>query len=164
MASKSNFVIRRVNANADRNYLYSLEGISSEILKNPLANNIYQRINRHGGEILIDHNLPNNPRTLGEYYSTNNKIYIYEANHLNVKEVISTLVHESTHIDFRLGKGIKNNSQFEEYRAFCRQYLYEYNTRPSLTERRKIWEFIKIEPDYQKLPLGKNPFGEEEND
>lgn len=164
MVNEFNFVIRRINADAERNYLYSLEEISSAILKNPLATNIYQRINRHGGQILIDHNPPRNSRLLGEYSPLTNKIHIFEANNLNVKEVLSTLVHESTHIDFRLGKGIKHNSQYEEYRAFCRQYLYEYNTRPSLTERRKIWEFIKIEPDYQKLPLGKNPFGEEEND
>ncbi len=159
MVNESNLVIRRVNAEAEGDYLYSLEDLSYEIINNPLVTNIYQRINRHGGQILIDHNLPANPRLLGEYSPLTNNISIYEAHNLNVKEVISTLVHESTHLDFRLGRGIKHNSQYEEYRAFCRQYLYEYGTRPTLEERRKIWEFIKIEPDYQKLPLGKNPFG-----
>ena len=51
-----------------------------------------------------------------------------------------------------------NNTRYEEFRAFCRQHLYEFNGRPSLEERRKIWEFVNTDPDYKKLPQGKNPF------
>ena len=153
-----NCSIRRNNAPRSGSGLYTEREVGEEISKSPVASKAYQRITRQGTDVILDSNIPSASNLDGQFDPTTNKINIYEMNHFNPKDVVTTLVHESTHVDYRYGRKIKNNTRYEEFRAFCRQHLYEFNERPSLEERRQIWEFVNTDPDYKKLPQGKNPF------
>lgn len=79
-------------------------------------------------------------------------------NNMSANDAVRTMVHESTHVDYRYGRGV-SNTKYEEFRAFCRDYLYKYGERPSLEERRAIWQRLNEDPDYQKLDDGRYPFG-----
>jgi hypothetical protein len=82
-------------------------------------------------------------------------VKIYDENNLNIKNTISTIVHESVHVESR-GKNL-SYSQYEEYRAYRREFLYRENRRPTLAERQATWEFVQKE--YDNIPVGENPFG-----
>ena len=64
-------------------------------------------------------------------------------------------------MEYRNQRRTGNNSQYEEYRAFVREQIFRRSkkrgvqTRPSLEERRQIWEEVKR--DYFNLPQGKYP-------
>jgi hypothetical protein len=77
--------------------------------------------------------------------------------HSSIKESVSTIVHESSHVR-RLERGVFESFLYEEFRAFRREALYlNEGKRPTLAERKVIWEEVKNL--YPKLKEGKNPFG-----
>ena len=97
------------------------------------------------------------------YLSDEMIVKIYEGENYNVRQAVSTIVHESNHVDFRMRRRVKYNSQYEEFRGDVREEMYrnaadpELPVRPTLEKRYEIWEDIKKR--YPELPLGKNPFG-----
>ena len=162
-----NYSIRKQNAPTNEQSIYDVENVGDEIVKNPLAKKAYQRINNQGSEVLIDYDRPSPSNIDGEFDPTTNKVHIYKRNNLTAKDAVGTMVHESTHVDYRYGKGIKNNTRYEEYRAAVRERMYRRSanpnieqTRPSLKERREIWE--QVNRNYSNLEVGKNPFTNEE--
>ena len=84
-------------------------------------------------------------------------------NNLNVDEAVATIVHESTHVEYRNKRRILRNTQYEEYRAFVREEIYRnsqnphISTRPTMKERLDLWDLVlQLYPDLQ---IGKYPFG-----
>lgn len=84
-------------------------------------------------------------------------IDLYMLNARSAKDAVEYLVHEGVHAEktarfgaFRMG------TRYEEYLAFRRQLLFNYGRKPTLQERRDIWDFINQE--YSHLPVGKSPF------
>jgi hypothetical protein len=73
------------------------------------------------------------------------------------QDIGSSISHELTHAA-RVERFNVKPSQYEEYRAFRSQSLYEQSgTRPTLEQRREIWG--QVQQRYSDLPIGKNPFG-----
>jgi hypothetical protein len=83
------------------------------------------------------------------------RIDIYMQNQSSAKSAVSTLVHESSHIDRGL-RGIPQTTRYEEYVAFRREFLYNKGRRPTLQERRNIWQAVN--ELYTDLEVGKSPF------
>ena len=155
-----NHSIRRHNASEGKENLYTVGDVGNEIVNNSLATKAYQRINDQGFDIRINHEYSD--KYGFTKFSTKN-VEIYDANHRNAREAVGTMVHESTHVEYRYKKRIPNNTQYEEYRAAVREATYhrsnnpDKQSRPTLRERKRIWEQIK--EDYSHLEQGKHPFG-----
>lgn len=62
--------------------------------------------------------------------------------------------HEGKHVR-RDTFGLLTNSHYDEYLSYSREFLFQNNRRPTLTERFNIWEQVK--QDYPGLPTGKVP-------
>lgn len=74
-------------------------------------------------------------------------------NNGTAKEAVSALVHKSKHVRNRfLGKV---NTQYDEYQAFRREFLYTEGRRPNLQEKQDIWNMVQ--KTYSDLPMEKNP-------
>lgn len=74
----------------------------------------------------------------------------------SAKDAASTIVHEATH-QRRAYKGLLQKNRYEEYLAFRNEQWFERGARPTLSERRAIWE--SVNDLYPELPVGRNPFG-----
>ena len=155
--------IRRHNAPEGERYLYNLDDVGNEISKSPLARKAYQRINDQGSTVYLDHDMPSPSNVDGEFRPAQNNVHIYEANNMTPQYVVGTMVHESTHVDYRYRRRIKYNTQYEEYRAAVRERMYRRSLnpeieqiRPPLRERRRIWQ--DVAENYSNLDEGKNPF------
>ena len=153
--------IRKRNPADNSNQIYGIEDIGNEVTSDPLATRAYNRITDQGIDVFLDSEAPDST-TSGEFYPLDFEVRIYESNNFNTQDVVSTIVHESTHVDYRFNRRIKDNTQYEEYRAFCREFLYTHKRRPNFKERRKIWETVK--ELYSNLETGKNPFGDINNE
>ena len=75
-------------------------------------------------------------------------------NNNSAQEAVSTLVHEALHIS-RYRRGFTIPTQYEEYLAYRREFLFSKERRPSLLERKKLWD--DVQSQYEHLPLGKSP-------
>ena len=72
-------------------------------------------------------------------------------NNPSASEAVSTIVHESSHVDRAIRLNIEPGStQYEEYLAFRREALYRLGRRPNLAERARIWSVVKL--FYPHLP------------
>jgi hypothetical protein len=152
------YSFRRDNTFGNDNFIYDLKDLGNKILSDPFTNKVYQRITNQGTDVIIDHGIPPTSKTFGEYDPFKNTITIYDQNNLNIKDAISTLIHESVHVEQR-AKGFRN-SIYEEYMAFRRELFYQKEQRrPSLEERKDLWKTINEIPEYQTLDERKNPFG-----
>ena len=147
--------IRKRNPADNSNQIYSVEDIGNEIVKDSLATKAYERINNQGLNVILDKRPLDSSSTAGEFDPIDYEVRIYESNNFNAQEATSTIIHESTHVDYRLKKRIKTNSQYEEYRAACREFLYNNKRRPSLKERQVLWDEVKER--YPNLRIGKQP-------
>lgn len=147
--------IRKRNPADNSNQIYNVEDLGNEIVKDPLATKAYERINNQGLDVILDKRPPDSSSTLGEFDPIDYEVRIYESNNFNAKQAASTIIHESTHVDYRLKKRIKTNSQYEEYRALCREFLYNEKRRPTFRERKNLWNDVKER--YPDLRIGKQP-------
>jgi len=76
-------------------------------------------------------------------------------NNGTAKNAVGTMVHETSH-GRSLQLGRRFGTQFDEFRAFTREFLFDKGRRPTLTERQVIWR--KVQKNYWDAPLEKNPF------
>lgn len=127
--------------------------VGMEISNNPLATRAYSQIQKQGTEMKLDFGNPPSNRTFGQYDYNRNKVEIFMQNNGTAKEAVSTMVHESRHVKNKfLGKA---NTQYDEFRAFTREFLYTEGRRPNLKERIDIWDMVK--KNYPDLQMEKNP-------
>ncbi|MGL6344636.1 MAG: hypothetical protein ACRC80_36490 [Waterburya sp.] len=155
-----NYSIRRHNAPEGKRHPYTVEDIGNKIVENPVARNAYQRINNQGYDVRLNHDYDS---AFGRTKNDVKNVEVFEMNNVNADQAVGTIVHKSTHVDYRYKKGVPYNTQYEEYRAAVRETLYhrskdsDIQTRPTLEERRVIWEDTRR--DYSYLEQGKYPFG-----
>lgn len=155
--------IREHNAPKNNTSPYNVEDVGNEIVNNPVAFKAYQRINDQGYDVRINYDIPDEINDAGVTRRGEKNVDIWQMNNWNKEQAVGTMVHESTHIEYRHQKRRQYNSQYEEYRAFVREELYyrsknpNKQTRPTMKKRRQIWEDVKER--YPLLPQGKYPFG-----
>ena len=158
-----NHSIRTHNKPTNDRSPYTVEDIGNEITNNSVASKAYQRINDEGYDVRLNYDIPEIPEDMGLTRRGEKNVEIYQMNNRNNDEAVGTMVHESTHVEYRHKKRRPYNSQYEEYRAFVREEIYhrskdpDLTNRPSLEERQAIWQ--KILRLYPELPQGKYPFG-----
>ncbi|MBW4536112.1 MAG: hypothetical protein KME09_19430 [Pleurocapsa minor HA4230-MV1] len=158
-----NYSIRKYNAPTNDIGPYTVETVGNEIRNNSVATKAYQRINDQGYDVRINYDRPPEPETVARTQRDVKNVEVYAQNNYSTEDVVGTIVHESTHVEYRHKKRIPYNTQYEEYRAAVRERIYRNSknpyrqTRPTLEERRRIWEDVKR--DYSYLQQGKNPFG-----
>ena len=155
--------IRRHNPQTDR-HPYTVEDVGKAINENPIASEAYQRITDQGYNVRINHDRPPDSNQMGLTRKESNNVEIWEMNNWNKESVIGTMVHESVHVDFRFRKRIRNNTRYEEFRAFVREEMYRNSInsqstqlRPTLQRRYEIWD--EVNQRYPELDEGKYPFG-----
>ncbi|NJL53583.1 MAG: hypothetical protein HC930_18010 [Hydrococcus sp. SU_1_0] len=148
--------IRKRDSADKSNGIYDVKRVWDKITENSLALKAYHRIIDQGVNVFLESNPLDFSMTMGQFDPIEYEVIIYESNNLNAEEVISTMIHESTHVDFRIKKGIKPNSKYEEYKAACRSFLYDQKRRPSFHERRQIWD--DVYELYPNLRIDRVPF------
>ena len=148
--------IRKRDPSDKSNRIYDVARVWDKITESSLALKAYHRIHDQGVKVFLERNPLDCSTTMGQYDPVEFEVIIYESNNLNAEEVISTMIHESTHVDYRVNRGIKSNSKYEEYKAACRGFLYEKKRRPSFAERRQIWS--DVYELYPNLRVYRTPF------
>jgi hypothetical protein len=107
------------------------------------------QVQKLGAELILDFGL--GPAGLmGLANCARNSIRVFVRNHRSPAEVVSTLVHESSHL-WRAARGARH-SQLDEVRARSREFLHQHGRRPTLAERREIWREVEDFPSYADLP------------
>jgi hypothetical protein len=135
---------------------YLTRDIGKTIAENPVANSAYKHLQRQGTDVFLDYSARPPKGLAGQASGLRNEVEIFYWNNGTARDAVSTMVHESSHID-RFYKGARLNTQFDEYLAFRREFLFQQGRRPSLVERQRIWETVKdLYPD---LPQERVPFG-----
>jgi hypothetical protein len=124
------------------------------ISENPISARSYQRLLDNGTEVRFVNDRFMDDAALFEGHK--NAVTINMLKMSSGDDVASALVHEATHQN-RWFNGVKLGNQFEEYLAYKNEFLYSALRRPSLTERRALWQ--QVQHDYAHLPQGRNPFG-----
>jgi hypothetical protein len=124
------------------------------IAENPVARRSYARLQEQGTDVVYI----NDPEfgSSGLWNPHRNTVTINLADNLSPSEITSTLIHESSH-QTRFFRGFSTPTQYEEFLSFRREALFEFGRRPTLIERRSIWDAIGRTPEYQNLPVGKVP-------
>jgi hypothetical protein len=124
--------------------------------ENPVATRAYAQMQRTGTDVTLDFGRPPDNGTFGIFEHQYNRATIFMRNNGTAKEAVSTMTHESSHARRFFRNGIRQPTQYEEYRAFRREFLFQEGQRPTLQERLKIWKETQVR--YPRLPKGRNPF------
>ena len=155
------YSIRTHNAPSKSQQLYTELDVWNKIIDNSVASKAYKRISEQGYQIILNYN---HDTSAGRTIHPKAIVEIFVLHNTNVDRAVGTIVHESTHVEYRNQKRNSSNTQYEEYRAFVREELYNNSknphiqTRPTMEERLEFWETVKH--SYPELPQGKNPFGD----
>jgi hypothetical protein len=106
--------------------------------------------------VILDFGTPP-PNLLGQANSVSGTATIFMQNNVDAEEAVSTLVHESSHFDTLANRPELFNTQYDEYLAARREFLFSNDgARPSLMQRQQIWN--GVQQRYSNLPVGRNPF------
>ena len=126
-----------------------------KIADNPVATRAYSQMQRFGTEVKLDFGTPRRGNFFGEFEPGFNRISVFMKNNDGAKEAVATMVHETSHgRSLQLGRPV--GSQMDEFRAFTREFVFKEGRRPTLLERRGIWQ--QIQRDYSDMPVERNPF------
>jgi hypothetical protein len=123
--------------------------VARRILSDPVALRSYQQLRLHETEVILDFGL-GPARLMGKADVYRNLVTVYVRNHASPDDVVSTIVHESSHMH-RFYRG-SLRTQLDEVRARSREFLYREGRRPTAAERRTIWWEVEDRPDYSDLP------------
>jgi hypothetical protein len=123
--------------------------IARSIAADPIADRSFAQLERHGTKVVLELGLGPS-RLLGKADVCRNVVTIFVRNHRSAHEIVSTLVHESSHIH-RHFRG-SPPSRLDEVRARCRAFLYEAGRRPTRSERLAIWQEVDELVEYADLP------------
>jgi hypothetical protein len=126
-----------------------LRRIAPLIAADPIAFRSFRQLERHQTELVLDLGLGPS-RLMGKADVTRNIVTIFVRNHRSAEEIVSTIVHESSHIH-RHFRG-SPHTRLDEVRARCRAFLYEEGRRPTRAERLEIWREVDELVEYADLP------------
>jgi hypothetical protein len=128
--------------------------VGQTISTSPVASRAYSQMQRFGTEVKLDFGAPPEGK-FGEFFRFKNESRIYMQSNGDAKSVVATICHESCH-----GRSLQLKrqfgSQFDEFRAFTREFLFTNGRRPTLQERKLIWN--QVQRSYAEMPTEKNPF------
>lgn len=134
---------------------YVARNVGNIIAENPVAARAYGQMQANGTNVVLDFGPPE-PNIFGLYERAPNQATIFMQNNGTAKEAVATMVHESSHAK-RSSLGKQIDTQYDEYRAARREFLFVEGYRPSLEERHSLWELVQRV--YSDRPLERNPFG-----
>lgn len=139
MASSA-YRIRVEGYGATARDVITLEQMGKEIASNPVARRAYAQVQKHNTEVVLDFKTTAK-QAMGEADWLKNQIVVYVAKHPNAKSAVSTMVHETSHIQ-RFSRG-HTNDLYDEYRAHAREFLYEHGRRPNTIDRHILWRHVR---------------------
>ncbi|WP_179197415.1 hypothetical protein PWP89_10605 [Stenotrophomonas rhizophila] len=125
------------------------------LIQSPVGDASLKRLQRQGTEIIFKSD-PSASSRLGWWDPIDQTVTINLAAARSPFDVASTLVHEATHQNGYY-REVSQLSQYREFRAFSNEAMFATGSRPSLADRRLIWE--KVSRLYPNLPVERNPFG-----
>ena len=142
----------------------TVRNFGTAIGDNPIALKAYSRLQNLDAEVYLDFTTlakAGDGSTLYGKTTVYNdsrlpRVDIYMLNHKSGEHAAMTLIHEGKHVERALG-GFALGTRYEEYLAFRRELVAIHRRKPTLEERRKLWEFVN--QTYSHLPVGKSPFG-----
>ena len=125
------------------------------VAENPVATRAYSQMQKFGTNVKLDFGTPPQEGLFGQHFRFKNKMEIYMQNNDSASEAVSTMVHETSH-GRSLQLGRQFGTQYDEFRAFTREFMFKEGRRPTLQERQIIWE--RIQRNYADKPLERTPF------
>ncbi|PUB82673.1 MAG: hypothetical protein DBP02_14275 [gamma proteobacterium symbiont of Ctena orbiculata] len=132
-----------------------------EVAGNRVSMKSYQQISDHGADILFKYDSAIDD--LAVYYPNSRRIDLYPANieaealafgHDPAHYAARVLSHEAKHVR-RDSLGLLTNTRYDEYLSYRREFLFQENRRPTLSERANLWQDVSV--DYFHLDVGKRP-------
>jgi hypothetical protein len=123
--------------------------VAEVLLSDPVAYRSYRQLQMHGTEVRLDFGL-GPARTMGSTRARENLVVVFVRNHGSPQEVVSTIVHEASHVH-RFFRGSRF-TVLDEVRARSREFLYQHGRRPTGAERRATWEEVRDISEYDGLP------------
>jgi hypothetical protein len=130
-----------------------------EIANSPVATAVYSRLQEVGANVRLDfvgRPVDASGRKIVGLNTMGGMIEIFWQNAKSAKEAVEYLVHEGVHAEKDALLGSRQATKYEEYLAFRRQLLFRYGRKPTMEERREIWQFVN--EAYSDLPTGQSPF------
>lgn len=121
------------------------------VAENPVAYRSYQQLVRHGTSVILDFSPNPLVRDAGLAFPHLNEVVIFMANNVTAKEAASSLAHEAQHMQ-RFWRGLRINTQIDEYRSALREHLFSRGSRPTAVERVAIRKAVNER--YAHLPKG----------
>jgi hypothetical protein len=119
------------------------------VARDPVASRAYAQLQQRGTMVTLDFGAPPASNIAGRARPVRGQVDIFMRNARSLRDAISTLVHESSHI-VRASRGGRIATLHDEYMAFRREFLFEHGRRPTLLEREGIWK--TVEERYPDLP------------
>lgn len=135
--------------------VFTARDLGTRIANDPIAYRAYRQLQRSGTDVVIDFGEPVTGEATGNA-GVVGEVQIFARNIQSPQEAIATVVHESSHVR-QLELGIQRyfgNTQYNEYRAFRREFLYWNGRRPTSPERASIGEVVR--KCYSNLPEGRS--------
>jgi hypothetical protein len=133
---------------------FSVADFGNIVAANPVAARSYRQLQQSGTNVVLDNSIQGFSAT-GRARLGLSEVEIYTQNVESVEDAVATMIHESRHIsDYQ--RGILDpfkNTHLDEFRAFRREFLYNYGRRPTLNERLDIRK--SVEDLYPGLPSGR---------
>ncbi len=128
-----------------------VQAIGQAIVSDPVAYRAYQQAIAQGAQIVFEYG-PAPRGVLGYYFRDLNRVEIYMRNNTSLRETVSSVVHEASHVH-RHFRGNVRTTQLDEVRARAREFYFQFRRRPTLKERRAIWEEVRSLEIYEDIPV-----------
>jgi RHS repeat-associated protein len=133
-----------------------LRGVGQSILDNPVTARGLTQVQDMNSSIILNFK----DRPLGKMAQIRKemdgsvKIELFTKHHKSNQEIVETFAHESSHAR-RMKTGLFQETRYEEYTAFKREFLAREGKRPSFADRQDLW--VAANMQYSHLPIGKTP-------
>ena len=118
------------------------------IIDDPFLSRIRSQLERYDVSVRYNYDSVshNNFGETTKYLDGGIEIDIFKQNAFTTRDSLATYVHESSH-GIAAARGRKIGTLADEYQAFRREFLFKKGRRPSLEERRTLFQYVQDEYD-----------------
>jgi len=122
------------------------------VTENQVASRAYSQLQQYGVDVHLEFGLPPSANIWGQTVQGLDRsvsVWIYMQRTMTAQNTAGTLVHESSEVA-RIMRGLRVNTQYSEFLAARREFLFYMGRKPTLQERGVIWH--DVQRAYPELP------------
>ncbi len=124
--------------------LYLLKLDSQAVIDHPFLARVRKQLEQYDVQLTYDFSLSSYEKhgTTTQTLDGHINITIFKQNAMTVEQGTLAIVHESSHA-IAVARGQVIGTQIDEYRAFRREFLFQYGRRPSLIKRLELFKLVQ---------------------